>query len=83
MGLGAIIVELLGVTDHILPRAGTQANVHWVFPVFLVRITSGTPRNAERDKHSNLRWFGLGSLPENVTLTTRRDVELLVSCGSG
>ncbi len=73
------LVALLGVTDHILPHAG----VHWVSPVFLARIASGSPKNAERDKHSDLRWFGLDDLPENVTLTTRRAVELLVSRGAG
>jgi len=73
------LVALLGVTDHILPHAG----VHWVSPVFLARIASGSPKNAERDKHSDLRWFGLDDLPEDVTLTTRRAVELLASRGAG
>ena len=70
---------MLGVTDHILPHAG----VHWISPVFLARISSGTPENAERDKHSDLRWFGLDDLPDDVTLTTRRAVELLVSRRTG
>jgi 8-oxo-dGTP diphosphatase len=73
------LVALLGVTDHILPHAG----VHWVSPVFLAKIASGTPKNAERDKHSDLRWFGLDDLPDDVTLTTRRAVELLASRGAG
>jgi len=73
------LVALLGVTDHILPHA----SVHWVSSVFLARIASGSPKNAERDKHSDLRWFSLDDLPENVTLTTRRAVELLASRGAG
>ncbi len=73
------LVALLGVTDHILPHAG----VHWVSPVFLARIASGSPKNVERDKHSDLRWFRLDDLPEDVTLTTRRAVELLASRGTG
>jgi hypothetical protein len=34
-------------------------------------------------RHSDLRWFGLDDLPEDVTLTTRRAVELLASRGDG
>jgi hypothetical protein len=52
-------------------------------PVFLARIASGTPKNAERDKHSDLHWFGLDDLPDYVTLTTRKAVELLDSGGAG
>src|SRR5215210_7206162 len=44
-----------------------------------LKSSSGTPKNAERDKHSDLRWFGLDDLADDVTLTTRRAVELLVS----
>jgi hypothetical protein len=39
----------LGVTDHILPEEG----VHWVSPVFPVRIVSGTPKNADRRSTPN------------------------------
>ena len=73
LGIEAEIVTLLGVTDHIVPEEG----VHWVSPVFLARITSGTPRNAEIEKHSEMRWFDLDDLPEEVTLTTENAVRLL------
>ncbi len=79
LSVGVEIVALLGVTDHILPHAG----IHWVSPVFLARIVSGAPTNVERDKHSDLRWFGLDSLPDDVTLTTRRAMELLASHATG
>lgn len=74
LGVRCEIVRLLGVTDHILPEDG----VHWVSPVFLVRIASGTPKNAEPEKHSELRWFDLKDLPEGVTLTTESAVRLLL-----
>jgi 8-oxo-dGTP diphosphatase len=67
LGVQCEKVRLLGVTDHILPEEG----VHWVSPVFLVRIVSGRPKNAEPEKHSELRWFDLEDLPEGVTLTRR------------
>ena len=73
LGVRCEIVRLLGVTDHIVPEEG----VHWVSPVFLARIASGTPRNAEPEKHSEIGWFGLDELPEGVTLTTVNAAMLL------
>jgi mutator protein MutT len=76
LGVECEVVRLLGVTDHILPDEGT----HWVSPVFLARISSGAPRNAEPEKHSEMRWFDLEDLPEETTLPTKNAVKLL--CGS-
>ncbi len=67
------ISTLLGVTNHILPEAET----HWVSPVFLVEIVSGTPKIMEADKHSDLRWFKISRLPDNITLTTSSAVNFL------
>ncbi len=67
------VVGLLGVTDHILPEEG----VHWISPVFLARVCSGAPRNAEPEKHSEMRWFNMEGLPEDVTLPTKNAVRLL------
>ncbi len=73
LGVECEIVRLLGVTDHIVPEEGA----HWVSPVFLARISSGTPKNAEPEKHSEMRWFDLEELPEDVTLPTKNAVRLL------
>ena len=73
LGVECEVVRLLGVTDHILSEEG----VHWVSPVFLARISSGTPKNAEPEKHSGIGWFGLEELPEETTLPTRNSVGLL------
>jgi ADP-ribose pyrophosphatase len=67
------ILDLLGVTDHILPHE----RIHWVSPVFSVRVVCGIPRNAEPYKHSELRWFQLDQLPDNLTLPTRNALRLL------
>ncbi|MBD2020962.1 NUDIX domain-containing protein [Leptolyngbya sp. FACHB-36] len=61
------ILRLLGVVNHILPEAA----VHWVAPVFLVKIIAGIPKNMEPNKHSDLRWFDLTNLPVDTTLTTQ------------
>lgn len=75
LGVESEVVTLLGVTDHILP----DEEVHWVAPVFLMKITAGTPQNIESHKHRDLRWFSLNDLPDKITLTTRYAVEFLKS----
>jgi 8-oxo-dGTP diphosphatase len=65
-GLDVEIVKLLRVTDHILPEEG----LHWVTPAFLCKITDGEARNLEPKKHSDIAWFPLDALPEELTMTT-------------
>lgn len=60
------IITLLQVTNHI----GENGAYHWVSPAFLVEIINGTPAIQEPASHEDLRWFALGSLPDNITLTT-------------
>lgn len=67
LGIECEIVRLLGVIDYIL----SEEETHWVSPVFVARISSGTPKNAEPEKHSEMRWFDLDDLPEGLTLTTK------------
>ncbi len=73
LGVESEIVTLLGVTNHILP----DEEQHWVAPVFLMRITSGTPQNMEPHKHEHLQWFSLDALPHPLTLTTRCAIDFL------
>lgn len=65
-GVEIEVGELLDVVDHILPAEGQ----HWVSPSFLCRIISGTPRIREPEKCSQIGWFSLDALPENVTLAS-------------
>ena len=66
LGIKVSIVRLLRVTNHILQ----SEKQHWVSPAFLVRHISGDPINKEPESHSDIRWFPIKSLPENVTMTT-------------
>lgn len=66
LGVESEILTLLGVTNHIL----ANGDIHWVSPVFLMSI-AGIPENREPHKHSDLQWFDLTALPENITLTTQ------------
>jgi hypothetical protein len=49
------VIELLGVTDHILPAE----KQHWVSPTFIARHMGGTPRIVEPAKCSAIGWFSL------------------------
>lgn len=67
IGVEAKIIAPLGVTNHILKEEGT----HYVSPRFLVSII-GEPKNMEPQSHSEMKWFSINDLPENVTMTTQK-----------
>ena len=64
------VIELLGVSDHILPKEGQ----HWVSPTFIARHSHGEPRIVEPDKCSGIGWFTLNALPQPLSLVTQHDV---------
>lgn len=59
--------EIISVPNHILPEEGQ----HWVAPTFKCKIISGEPKIMEPHKHSDLKWFSLDNLPENLSKVTR------------
>jgi len=73
-GVEVKLIRLLCVTDHVLPEEGQ----HWVAPAYLGRVVSGEVRNCEPDKTQEVKWFRLGSLPENLTMTARRAIAALL-----
>ena len=64
------IVELLGVSDHIL----IGENQHWVSPTFIAGHVGGTPQIVEPEKCTDIGWFLLSALPEPLSLVTKDDV---------
>jgi 8-oxo-dGTP diphosphatase len=70
-GVEVELIRLLCVTDHVLP----DEEQHWVAPAYLGRIVSGEARNCEPDRAREVRWFELGSVPENLTITARNALE--------
>jgi hypothetical protein len=46
-----------------------------VAPAYLGRIVSSEARNCGPDKVREVRWFELGSIPENLTITARNALE--------
>ena len=70
-GVDVELIRLLCVTDHVLPNE----EQHWVAPAYLGRIVSGNARNCEPDKTREVRWFEIGSIPQNLTMTARSAIE--------
>ena len=64
------VEKLLGICDHIVKKD----NQHWVSPSFLCKITKGEPKIMEPTKHSDLKWFDLNMLPQNITITTQHEL---------
>jgi len=48
---------------------------HWVALGFLARYVSGAPKIMEPDKHVEIGWFSLDSLPKNLTHYTRNSID--------
>ena len=70
VGVEIAIDALLCITDHRLPLEGQ----HWVSPAFLGHILSGQAKNCEPQKTTDVRWFALGELPANLTMTARNAI---------
>ncbi|HLY25641.1 MAG TPA: NUDIX domain-containing protein [Aggregatilineales bacterium] len=71
-GITIAVSELLTVTDHILP----EEKQHWVSPSYICRIVEGAPTIMEPEKCSEIGWFALDNMPDNLTQVTRHDLAL-------
>jgi len=68
------VQELLGVVDHIIPDEGQ----HWVSPMFICRVKSGTPHICEANKCEEIGWFAIDEIPEEkLTIASRKGLEIL------
>jgi mutator protein MutT len=70
-GVDINVIDELGICDHIIKDEGQ----HWVSPSFLCQITKGEPKIMEPTKHTDMKWFSLENLPENLTITTRNAIK--------
>ena len=69
-GMTIEVVELLNVSDHILPEEGQ----HWISPTYIARHIDGQPRIIEPDKCTAIGWFSLADLPAPLSKVTEDDV---------
>lgn len=66
------IVEQWPAEDHLIPAEGQ----HWVATTFLARFAPGEePRVMEPEKCDGIGWFAPESMPENLSIITRLDLE--------
>lgn len=71
-GVEIEVGSLLTVTDHILP----EEKQHWVSPSYICRITAGTPAILEEGKCSEIGWFAVDQVPEDITVVSKHDLGL-------
>ena len=68
------VQELLGVVNHIIPDEGQ----HWVSPMFICRVKSGTPHICEAHKCEEIGWFAIDEITEEkLTIASRKGLEIL------
>lgn len=70
-GIEIEVGELLDVVDHILP----EEKQHWVSPTFICRLQSGVPQIREAEKCSQIGWFSIDHIPENLTTISRKNLQ--------
>lgn len=57
------IEKMLALASHIIP----EESVHFVGPQYLCRIKEGQVKNLEPQKHTELKWFKLNEIPDQVS----------------
>ena len=62
------VVNLMGICDHIIKAE----DAHCVATNYLCKIKSGEAKIMEPDKASDIKWFNLENLPDNLTITTKK-----------
>ena len=67
------VVRLVGLCNHIV-NIENEEKVHWVTPSYLCKILSGTAKITEPGKHTEIGWFKLDNLPEDLTITTKKAI---------
>ncbi len=69
-GIEIEVGELLDVVDHILLDEGQ----HWVSPTFICKISKGEPQILEPQKCSEIGWFEINNVPENLSVITQQNL---------
>lgn len=74
IGMRCDISLFLGFCNYILP----DRSRHWISLFFVVEALDAgcNPMNMEPDKHSDMRWFDLDALPEELTSNTQKAIAL-------
>jgi 8-oxo-dGTP diphosphatase len=62
--------DLLDIVDHILP----VEKQHWVSPTYICKIKNGSPKILESQKCSEIGWFKIETMPENLSMITQQNL---------
>lgn len=74
LGVEIIIIELLGICDHIIP----DEHQHWVSPTYICTISRGTPKILEPAKCEAVGWFDIEEAEKlPLSIVTKYDIALL------
>jgi mutator protein MutT len=63
--------KLVDVVDHILPKE----HQHWISPTYICKIISGKPNIQEPEKCTEIGWFQINQIPNELTKVTRINIE--------
>lgn len=66
-GVRISVGKLVDVVDHILP----EEHQHWVSPTYVCEIVSGNPSIREPEKCTEIEWFHIDQVPNELTQITR------------
>jgi len=70
-GIEISVGELVDVVDHILP----EEHQHWVSPTFICQIVLGEPSIREPEKCTEIGWFDVDQVPNELTQITKLNLE--------
>jgi mutator protein MutT len=70
-GIEIEVGALLDVVDHILPHEGQ----HWVSPTYICRVIAGEPVIREPEKCSEIGWFEVSEVPEELTVISKLNLD--------
>ena len=70
-----IQVERLLCTAETIDR---DLGEHWISAIYMSSIVEGTPSNREPDALSDLQWYALEHLPDNLACFTRPAIDALL-----
>lgn len=69
-GVSITVEKLLDVVDHILP----EEKQHWVSPTYVGQILAGEPSILEPGKCTEIGWFFIDKIPDDLTSITRKNL---------
>jgi 8-oxo-dGTP diphosphatase len=69
-GIEIEVGDLLDIVDHILP----VEKQHWVSPTYICKIKNGSPKILEPQKCSEIGWFKIETMPENLSMITQQNL---------